>query len=333
MVTITSLAKDERSARIVLAATSEPDDSRTGRLVAAVGAVDTVRVAMSDGALPTVLDPTEGELWRRQLAPRLLVPVVETARKETDKLGLHVLIPGDKDWPTGVSALRDREPLALWTKGATSFLSMPLHDRVTFSGARAATSYGVHVTTELVAELSNEEMFIVSGGAYGIDAAAHKAALATGGSTIAVMAGGLDRPYPSGNSDLLSRVGDLGVLVSELPPGAAPTRWRFLARNRIMAALSSATIIPEAGYRSGSLHVAKEAHELGREVGAIPGAITSAASAGAHRLIREGIAGIVTTTQDIREMIEESGGNAARSFGATSPGQRRAASSSPHRSL
>ncbi|OJU41489.1 MAG: DNA protecting protein DprA [Microbacterium sp. 69-10] len=334
MVTITSLAKDERSARIVLAATAEPNDSRTGRLIAAVGAVDTVRLAQSDGALPTVLDSMEGELWRRQLAPRLLVPVVETARRETDKFGLHVLIPGDKDWPTGLDALGDREPVALWTKGASSLLSMPLRDRVTISGARAATSYGVQVTTELAGELSNEELFIVSGGAYGVDAAAHKAALSVGGSTIAVMAGGLDRPYPSGNSDLLSRVADLGVLVSEMPPGAAPTKWRFLARNRIMAALSAATIIPEAGYRSGSLHVAKEARDLGRPVGAVPGPITSAASAGTHRLIREGVARIVTMTQDVREMVEDPRPSTGRSFGVASPAQRRAApSSSPQRSL
>ena len=333
MVTITGIAKDERSARIVLATTSEPDDSRTGRLVAAVGAVDTVLLAQGDGALPNVLDATEGELWRRQLAPRLLAPVVEIAMKDTDKLGLQVLIPGDKDWPSGLGALRDREPVALWTKGATSSLSTPIRGRVTFSGARAATAYGVHVTTELAVELSNADLFIVSGGAYGIDAAAHKAVLTVAGSTIAIMAGGLDRPYPSGNSDLLTRVGDLGVLVSELPPGATPTKWRFLARNRLMAALSAVTIIPEAGYRSGSLHVAKEAHELGRAVGAVPGPITSAVSAGTHRLIREGIARMVTTTQDVREMVEDKHGKMTRSFGATNPSRYRSSSATTHRAL
>ena len=232
-----------------------------------------------------------------------------------------------------MSALREREPLALWTKGATSFLSMPLRDKVTFTGARAASSYGVHVTTELASDLAGEGRVIVSGGAYGVDAAAHQAALAVGGSTIGVMCGGLDRLYPAGNSELLDRVGDIGVLVSELPPGAVPTKWRFLARNRVLAALSSVTVIPEAGYRSGSLQIAKEAFELGRAVGAVPGPITSAASAGTHRLIREGVAGIVTTAQDIREMIDDTRVNVARSFEAASPGRRRAAPSSRDRSL
>ncbi len=127
---------------------------------------------------------------------------------------------------------------------------------------------------------------VFSGGAYGIDGAAHRAALASGGSTVAVLAGGLGRPYPAGHTELLGRVGRDGLLLSELPPGAAPTKWRFLQRGQLLAALSGTVLIAEAGYRSGTLHTAARASELGRPVGAIPGPITSASSAGCHRLLR-----------------------------------------------
>ena len=120
-------------------------------------------------------------------------------------------------------------------------------------GARAATSYGEQVAGELAAGLADEERVVVSGGAYGIEGAAHKSVLAASGQTIAVLANGLDRPYPAGHSELLNRIGDVGLLVSELPPGAAPTRHRFLSRNRLLAALSGATVIPEAGPGSGSM--------------------------------------------------------------------------------
>lgn len=248
--------------------------------------------------------------------------------KETAKLGLHVLIPGDEEWPTGLNSLGPRGPLVLWARGATSFLSVPLSDRVTFTGARVATEYGLQVTAELASEVANKERIIVSGGAYGIDAAAHRAALACGGSTIAVMSSGLDRLYPAGNSDLLERVADVGLLVSEMPPGTSPTRSRFLARNRLLAALSSATIVPEAGYRSGALDVARQAHLLGRSVGAVPGPITSAGSAGPHRLLQEGIAQVVTSPQDIQETMKDSRRGENRSSGVVNPVQRRTASPS-----
>ena len=145
---------------------------------------------------------------------------------------------------------------------------------------------------------------VVSGGAYGIDGTAHRATLASGGSTIAVMAGGLDRLYPAGHTELLARVGRDGLLLSELPPGAAPTRWRFMQRGRLLAALSGAVIIAEAGYRSGALHTAAQAVELRRPVGAVPGPITSAASAGCHRLLHDGLASVITGYDDIRALLD-----------------------------
>lgn len=146
---------------------------------------------------------------------------------------------------------------------------------------------------------------LIAGGAYGIDGAVHQSALSVAGHTVAVMPGGIDRPYPAGHRDLLERVGDLGLLISELPPGATPTRWRFMARARIEAALSSSTTIVEAGYRSGSLLVAEHARSLGRMVGAVPGPVTSAASAGPHRLLAEGIAHVVTNANDVRALSEQ----------------------------
>lgn len=302
MVTITSLAKDERTARVALAATLEPDDSVTGRLVAAVGAVEAVRLAVGTGAFPKKVDAVEGELWRKKVAPRLDVRTITRALSETDRLGLRIIVPGESDWPSGLNDLGDRTPTALWVRGAGSFLTTPLHDRVTITGARAATGYGEHVAVELASDLASTERIVVAGGAYGIDRAAHSAALAVGGQTIAVLTGGLDRLYPTGNHGLLDRIGDVGLLVSEMAPGAAPTKWRFLARNRILGAISGATVIVEAGYRSGSLNVAARAAQIGRPVGAVPGPITSAASSGAHRLLREGIATLITDAADVNTL-------------------------------
>ena len=185
-----------------------------------------------------------------------------------------------------------------------SFLARPLSDLVTITGARAATSYGEHVAGQLASDLASAERIIVAGGAYGIEGAAHRASLASGGDTIAVMANGVDRPYPMGHRELLERVADLGLMVSEVPPGAVPTRHRFIARARLMAALSATTVVVEAGARSGSMVVTRRAHELGRTVGAVPGPVTSATSIGPHRLLREGDATLVTCASDVIDQSE-----------------------------
>jgi DNA processing protein len=145
---------------------------------------------------------------------------------------------------------------------------------------------------------------VVSGAAYGIDGMAHRAALAGSGTTVAFLAGGVDRFYPAGHDALLGRIAELGAVVSELPCGAAPTRWRFLQRNRLIAAASSATVVVEAGMRSGSLNTANHAASLGRPIGAVPGPVTSAASAGCHRLLREGMAICVTDAADMAELVD-----------------------------
>ena len=303
MVTITSLSRDDRSARMVLAVALEPDDPVTGRLLATEGAVETVRLALASGGMPRRVDPVAAELWRSRVAPRMDARAVEQAVVGTERLGLRVLVPSDRDWPTGLNDLGDHAPTALWTRGATSFLEAPLRDRVTVTGVRAATGYGEHVACELASDLANAERIIVTGGSYGIDAAAHRAALTVGGQTIAVLAAGLDRLYPMGNNDLLERTGDVGLLVSEMPPGSVPTRSRFLARNRVLGAISGVTVIVEAGHRSGALNVAARAAQLGRLIGAVPGPVTSAASAGTHRLLRENVASLVTDSRDVVSLL------------------------------
>lgn len=300
MDTIEELAADERAARVILAVVSEPADEVTGRMVRAWGATGTV--ARAAGA--EVPAGPDGDTWQRRLAPRIDAAQIARVLADTERHGLRVLVPGDADWPAAVEVLGDRAPLVLWAKGDTSLLIAPVRDRLTLTGARAATGYGEHVAAELAQSAVADGRQVIAGGAYGIEGAAHRATLTAGGRSVAVMAGGLDRLYPTGHAELLTRVGEAGVLLSEMPPGSAPTKWRFLARSRLLAALSGAVVVAEAGYRSGALHTAARATELGRPVGAVPGPVTSAASAGCHRLMRGGIAEVITGYDDIRSLLD-----------------------------
>lgn len=322
-----------REARMMLAALSEPSDIITGTLVARLGAAETVQLITSGDRLPNGVDPAEGDLWRRRLAPRINPGQVDLIRDDMARYELRLLTPEDVDWPGELQQLGASAPIALWLKGDPSQLSGPLHGRVAIVGARSATAYGSVVATELASELASQGRVVLSGGAYGIDASAHRAATVSfPGSTVAVLASGLDRLYPAGHEQLFERIEESGgLLVSELPPGSAPTRWRFQQRNRILAALSGATVVVEAGHRSGSLNVAWQAHSLGRPVGAVPGPVTSAASAGCHRLIREGVASLVTDAQDVTDLLDSTAGfsgdrtftySATRRFSRTGPDLR-----------
>jgi len=304
MTNLTDLATDERTARMVLSMIAEPNDSTTGRLLTRVGAVETIRLLETDSMVP-VLGRVDGTMWRERLVPRASAESVAGQLREVDRLGIGVVIPGDRDWPASVDDLGDSAPFVLWIQGAASFLARPPSDLVTITGARAATSYGEHVTAEIAGDLAQEERVIVAGGAYGIEGTAHRAALAAGGDTIAVLAGGADRPYPAGHSELLGRIADTGLVVSEMPPGATPTRHRFFARGRLMAAFAQATLVVEAGARSGALHTALQARLLGRSLGAVPGPVTSAASSGTNGLLRDQSARLVTGSGDVRQLLDE----------------------------
>lgn len=227
MDTITSLATDDRRARMVLACMTEPADAVTGRLVRKLGAVETAGLLESQGTVPG-MSRVEAGLWRTRLGERADTSLIRSTVQAPETQGLNVLVPHDEAWPGGFTVLGDRAPLALWTRGDAALLTTSLPSLVTITGARAATAYGGHVASMLAGDLAGQGRVVVSGAAYGIDAAAHRTALASGRPTIAVMASGVDRPHPAGHRELLDGIADNGMLVSEMPPGTVPSRERFI---------------------------------------------------------------------------------------------------------
>ncbi|KQZ84430.1 DNA-binding protein [Microbacterium sp. Root166] len=286
----------------------EPGDSAAGRLVAGLGAVQALRV-IAEAAWTDAVDPRDIVEGCKRWLPRLDQEAIALGLQRADRAGVALITRADPAWPRQLDDLDAHAPLCLWVRGDPAVLRR-LQPSVAIVGARAATSYGEHVALELAADLAGGGIPIVSGGAYGIDGAAHRATLRAGGVTVALSAGGVDRAYPAGNADLLDRVAATGAIVSEVPCGSAPTKWRFLQRNRLIAALSTATVVVEAGWRSGSLNTAGHAAALSRPLGAVPGPITSAASAGTHRLLREYGAQCITSAADIRDLLGLSAGPA-----------------------
>jgi DNA processing protein len=242
--------------------------------------------------------------------PRLVQVDPERQLRALRALGGSLLGPQDAGWPQGLDNLGPGRPIALWVRagdGVAATLGSRLQPAVAIVGTRASTAYGELVTGQFVRDFVAHGWSIVSGGAFGIDAAAHRAALAEGGFTVAIMAGGVDRPYPSGNERMLLQIASEGALISEVPPGSAPRRERFLSRNRLIAAMSLATVVTESSWRSGSHRTARVAAELMRAVGAVPGPVTTASSAGCHKLIREGVATLVTGADEVRELASPMG--------------------------
>jgi DNA processing protein len=243
------------------------------------------------------------------------------ARREIDRAaddlewlarrGGRLITPDDDEWPIlafaafGGDAVaarpQGRSPLVLWAMGPAR-LDETAQRAAAVVGTRAATGYGEQMAADLAAGLAEQEVAVISGGAYGIDGAAHRAALAADGVTVAVLAGGLDIPYPAGHSALLHRIGGNGLLVTEYPPEVRPARHRFLTRNRLVAAFGGAAVVVEAGLRSGAANTAAWARVLGRVVGAVPGPVTSSASTGCHALLRAG-AEVVTRAADVVELV------------------------------
>ncbi|MGC5223322.1 DNA-processing protein DprA [Micromonospora sp. DT81.3] len=285
----------------------EPGDGVAGRLIAGMGPHEALRPLLN-GALEAAvvgradITPAEAAAGVARWMPRLEAPAVRAAIDLAGRARVRLLVPGDQEWPVVVDDLGDHAPLCLWVRGDPQALTAA-QASVALVGARAATGYGEHVAMEFGAELAGRGVTVVSGAAYGIDGMAHRAALAAGGQTLALLAGGVDRAYPAGHANLLERIAAAGAVVSEVPCGGAPTKWRFLTRNRLIAALGQATVVVEAGWRSGSLNTAGHAAALGRPLGAVPGPVTSAASAGCHRLLREFDARCVTTVDEVMELL------------------------------
>ncbi len=307
---------DERAARAVWSALVEPGDEVAGVLVAVAGAgaaLDWVRSATGDGgpsgtawnAVQARLDPGLRERMVRSFG-RWGGRLADAERRvPIEQQGIGLVIPGDPDWPAGLDVLGPSAPMALWVRGRLPGSTGPAAPRsCAVVGSRASTAYGEHVAAELGYGLTSRGLAVVSGGAYGIDAAAHRGALAAGGPTVVVLAGGVDRAYPAGNVRLFREtVESGGAVVAECPPGSLPTRSRFLQRNRLIAALGGATVVVEAAWRSGALSTARHAVRLLRPVGAVPGPVTSAASAGCHALLRSGEAVCVTDADEVAELI------------------------------
>lgn len=302
-------------ASAILGLITEPGDGVLGRLVAALGIertaaaliehrpTDEWTAAASDaGANVSPRELSAGlERWR----PRVDSAAFARGVRQAARVGARLLLPSDRGWPEGMRGLDAHAPITLWVRGRLDALAVS--PSIALVGARAATHYGEHVAIEAAAGLVDRGFAIVSGGAYGIDGTAHRSALANGGTTVAFLAGGVDRFYPVGHEALLGRIAETGAVVSELACGAAPTRWRFLQRNRLIAASADATVVLEAGMRSGSLNTAGHAAALGRPLGAVPGPVTSPASAGCHRLLREFDAVCVTDAAQMAELVPSSG--------------------------
>lgn len=294
----------DRYARARWTGLAEPGDADAGRLVAAVGAARAIDLAAAASA--SELADVAGGSFEDAVArwqPRLRTLDTALHLRQGARFGARLVVPGDPEWPVGVDDLGDHAPPALWVRGRAELLG-GLDRSIAIVGARAATGYGEHVTIEAASGLVDRGFAIVSGAAFGIDGAAHRAALASGGATVAFLAGGVDRFYPSAHETLLTRIVERGAVVSEVPCGVAPTKWRFLQRNRLIAAASRATVVVEAGWRSGSLNTAGHAAQLGRPLGAVPGPVTSSASSGCHRLIREYDAVCVTSAQEMAELVD-----------------------------
>jgi DNA processing protein len=291
---------DERLARAALTRLTEPADLRVARALAQVGAVrlhdDIVAHRAEHGLLADAAVRLETADPQREL-------------EQAERRGVRFVIPGDAEWPVQLDDLAHAEPVSdlggvpigLWVRGPLRLDE--LADSTAIVGSRTSTTYGEHVAREVAAGVARAGHCVVSGAAFGIDQAAHRGALALDEPSVAVLACGVDRPYPTAHRSLIEHMAQVGAVVSELPLGCAPLKVRFLARNRLIAGLTRGTVVVEAAIRSGALNTAGWAESLSRPVMGVPGPVTSAQSQGVHHLVRRGAASLVTGPDDVLEVI------------------------------
>ena len=279
----------DRQARLIISISGEPGDERVGQAVAEYGAAEAVERWLSGyGA----------EAMCKSVDRVMNSALVEQAVKSLNSVRGRFITPADQEWPDSLDDLDISAPIGLWCTGGGR-LSQITQRSLAVVGARSATAYGQRIAHEISVQAASENVGVISGAAYGIDAAAHRGSLASQGKTVAVLACGVDVAYPVSHRGLLSNITDSGVVVSEAPPGAKPHKHRFLIRNRLIAALSQSTVVVEAALRSGSLSTSNWAHVLNRQIWGIPGPITSATSAGVHAAIRDNMMKIATSVDDI----------------------------------
>lgn len=281
----TATITTEREALAAWSVIADHTDAATRELIDALGAVEAV-----------------AELVKRHAAAHrsVIVPTMKDLQREHPEL--RHIIPSDDEWPEAVNAMA-HPPLSLWVKGPAD-IAAALTPSLAITGSRASTSYGEYVANEMAAGVTNTGATIVSGGSFGIDAAALRGSLATGGAPIVVTASGLARAYPSAHSWLFDRVAEVGgALISEAGPDVAPTRSRFLRRYSLLGAITTATLVVEAGMRSDSLKTARAAIDALHPLGAVPGPTTSVASRGTHDLIAQRQAYLIATAEDAAALV------------------------------
>lgn len=342
---------DDLCARLVWSQLIEPGDVLAGQLIAEIGSAEALRILRGTigfvGESARTVASFEERFWHElvrldsSLAAEGQKVKTLTLIRESGigwlqrdnnakllrdlnswrQLGGWVIAPSSRFWPENLADLGHAAPIAIWGRGKPASLDR-LSQSVSIVGSRNTTNYGSWITRELATQLSDQGFCIVSGGAYGIDSFAHEAVVALAESrgqlsnftTIAVMAGGADRLYPIGNTKLLTQVMNHGCVISELPPGNAPTKWRFLQRNRLIAALGQSVVVIEMAYRSGALNTVHHALEIGRRVVAVPGSILSPTSQGCNQVIQEGKAEAATSFDQLLQLAKGEPDEAAPSF-------------------
>lgn len=334
---MTEPGERERRDWAYLARVAEPPCGALVELVAELGVSDAAEAVRRQMFPPRFSDV--GDATRARCARDLAAQDLEI----TARVGARLVTPDDAEWPDWAlmaltradTAARGGPPLALWVRGPQR-LDEIADAAVAVVGARAASGYGEYVASSLAAGLVGHGSAVISGGAYGIDGTAHRAVLAAGGVTAAVLACGIDRDYPAGHSKLLAQIAESGAVISEYPPGTTAAKHRFLTRNRLVAALGAAVIVVEAGRRSGAANTAAWARKLGRPLGAVPGPVTSAMSVGCHRMIADGLAQLVTTADEAMSLVRPDGaggpnGSPARRVDGLSDLQKRVHDAIPGR--
>ncbi|MCR1782481.1 DNA-processing protein DprA [Nocardioides carbamazepini] len=295
-----TVSDEERIARVTINIVTEPGDLRCLGLTRELGGIRFLEVLREQPDLRPAFVAAAGRLAGAQ---------PERVLEDAARRGIRFVVPGDDEWPSSLDDLADagmlhargEVPVGLWVRGPIRIDR--LGAAVAVVGSRSSTSYGDEVAGDMAAVLGAAGWTVVSGAAYGVDYAAHRGAVTADGRTVAVLACGVDRPYPLAHRQMLDHLGEHHAVVSEAPPGSAPLSIRFLARNRLIAALTRGTVVVEAAVRSGALNTASWADRMHRTVMGVPGPVVSAASEGVHELIRAGGASLVTCGDDVLELL------------------------------